>query len=121
MAEDKFQIGVKAEKLYYDVFDITTNRNHYPVKFRRLSDKLQEYALNIYCNSIDANTTPANNERNKCVRFNLKTSVISDCVKLQSLTQYSLHKNLISAATSERWVGLISEIRRMTFSWRKSD
>lgn len=40
--EIKFEIGNKAEQLVFNVFDITTNRNHYPVKFRRLSDKLQE-------------------------------------------------------------------------------
>ena len=41
--ETKFEIGNKAELLYYSVFDLTTNRQHYPVKFRRLADKLQEY------------------------------------------------------------------------------
>lgn len=43
--ETKFLIGEKAEILYTEVFDLTTNRQHYPVKFRRLADKLQEYAL----------------------------------------------------------------------------
>lgn len=40
--ETKFEIGNKAEQLYYSVFDLTTNRQHYPVKFRRLADKLGE-------------------------------------------------------------------------------
>ena len=43
--ETKFLIGEKVEILYTEVFDLTTNRQHYPVKFRRLADKLQEYAL----------------------------------------------------------------------------
>lgn len=46
--ELKFEIGNKTEQLLFSVFDITTNRKHYPVKFRRLSDKLQEYVLDIH-------------------------------------------------------------------------
>ena len=34
--EIKFEIGNKAEQLLFSVFDITTNRNHYIVRFRRL-------------------------------------------------------------------------------------
>ena len=29
--ETKFEIGNKAELLYYSIFDLTTNRQHYPL------------------------------------------------------------------------------------------
>ena len=51
----KFDIGDKAEKLYFSVFDLTTNRSHYPVKFRRMADRLQEYAFDIHSDLLDAN------------------------------------------------------------------
>lgn len=120
MAEQIFEIGVKAEALYFDVFDKTTSRDHYPVRFRRLSDRLQDYALNVYCNAVDANGIRTDTMRGKEKAYELKTSVVSDCNKLLSLAKYSLHKNLISVSTCEEWVKQIHDVKYMTLSWRKT-
>ena len=111
-----FDLGVKAEQLYFNIFDITTSRDHYPVRHRRLADKLQEYALEIHSNIIDANSLKNDNPQ----RFVLQTSVISTCDKLLSLTKYSVYAKLISFATSEKWTGLIHDIKYMTLAWRKT-
>lgn len=116
----KFEIGNKAEQLYFSVFDLTTNRQHYPVKFRRLADKLQEYALDIYSDVLDANSFKTDSYEHKRKRWDLQTSAITKCNKFLSLTKYSLHAKLISVATSEKWTELTHDIKFMTLSWRKT-
>ena len=121
MANESFKIGEKAEELYISIFDLTTSRQHYPVRFRRLSDKMQEYALAIHSNVYDANSYDKDSAKYKDVRFEAKTKAITDCNKLLSLIKYSLHKGLISAATSEKWTELCHDVKYMTLSWRKPD
>lgn len=121
MAEElKFEIGNKAEKLYFDVFDITTNRKSYPVKHRRIADKLQETVLNIYCHLLDANSIKADTAQRKEKRFDVQTAAITECNKFLSLAKYSLHAGLISAATCERWADFAHDVKFMTLAWRRS-
>lgn len=117
--ELKFEIGDKAEKLYFDVFDLTTNRSSYPVKFRKLADRLQEYALDIHSDLLDANSFKSDSIQHKQKRYDLQTSAITKCNKFASLVKYSLHAHLISAATSEKWIGLVHDIKYMSLAWRK--
>lgn len=116
----RFEIGDKSEKLYFSIFDLTTNRSHYPVKFRRMADKLQEYALDIHSNLLDANSYPTDSYKHKRERYDLQTKAITNCNKILSLIKYSLHAQLISAATSEEWTNLVHDIKYMTLAWRKS-
>lgn len=118
--ELKFEIGNKTEQLLFSVFDITTNRKHYPVKFRRLSDKLQEYVLDIHSDILDANSFKTDLQQHKAKRYDLQTSAITKCNKFLSLVKYSLHTNLISYATSELWTNLVHDIKYMTLAWRKN-
>lgn len=120
MDETQFEIGNKAEKLYFAVFDATTNRQHYPVRFRRLSDRLQEFALDIYGNLIDANSFKADTPQHRAAKYDLQTKAITICNKFLSLTRYSLHAKLISFATSEEWTQLAHDIKFMSLAWRKN-
>lgn len=118
--ELKFEIGNEAEQLYFSVFDLTTNRNRYPVKFRRLADKLQEYALDIHSDVLDANSFKTDSMQHKVKRYDLQTSAITKCNKFLSLVKYSLHAQLISFSTSEKWTSLVHDIKYMTLAWRKT-
>lgn len=112
----QFELGNKAESLYFNVFDITTNRDHYPVRHRRLADRLQDYVLSIHSDLLDANALrPGDPDR-----YKYQTRVISTCTKFLSLTKYSLHARLISFATSEKWTALAHDIKYMTLAWRKA-
>lgn len=118
--EVKFEIGNKAEQLYFSVFDVTTVRQHYPVRYRRIADRLQELSLNIYGYLLDANAyVPDSAEGNKEKRIEKQTLAITKCNEFLSLVKYSLHANLISAAMSEQWTGLAYDIKHMTLAWRK--
>lgn len=120
MKDPRFEIGVKSENLLFSVFDITTNRSHFPVKFRRLADKMQEYALQLHSDLLDANSIVPNCDTNRRIKFELQTSAISICNKFMALVKYVLHSRLISSVTAEKWVSLVSDIKYMTLAWRKS-
>ena len=120
MSEITFEIAVKSETLYFSVFDITTNRSRYPVKFQRLATRLQEYALDIHSDILDANAYRADTPQHRAKRFELQTSAITKCNKLMSLIKYSLHAQLISYATSEAWTATVHDIKNMTLAWRKT-
>ncbi|MBQ8630000.1 MAG: hypothetical protein IJ421_11075 [Prevotella sp.] len=117
--EVRFEIGNKAEQLYFSVFDITTIRQHYPVRYRRIADKLQEISLNIYGYLLDANSYVPDSEGHRAKRIEKQTLAITECNKFLSLVRYSLHAKLISAAMSEQWTGLAYDIKHMTLAWRK--
>lgn len=118
--ERKFEIGEKSEQLYFKVFDLTTNRQHYPVKFRRMADKMQEYALEIHSDILDANSYTSGSPAHKQKRYDLQTCAITKCNKFLSLTKYCLHAHLISFATCEEWTNLVHDIKYMTLAWRKT-
>lgn len=118
--EQKFEIAEKSEALYFSVFDITTNRDHYPVRYQRLSKRLQDYALDIHEDVLDANAYRADSPAHKAKRYELQTKAITDCNKFLSLAKYSLHARLISYATSELWTELAHSIKNMALAWRKS-
>lgn len=115
-----FEIANKAEQLYFSVFDITTIRQHYPVRYRRIADKLQEFSLNIYGYLLDASSIIPDPEGNRIRRTEKQTLVLTECDKFLSLVRYSLHRNLISAAMSEQWTSLTYDIKHMTLAWRKN-
>jgi len=117
--EIRFELGNKAENLYFSIFDITTNRKHYPVKFRRLADHLQERALSIHASILDANALKSDLPQEKAAKLRHQTDVISSCNKLLSLIRYSLHAQLISSSTCEKWTGLVHDVKYMTLAWRK--
>ena len=118
--EQSFELAKKSEELYFSVFDITTNRDHYPVRHQRLSARLQDYALDIHSDILDANAYRGDSPAQKMKRYEFQTKAITDCNKLMSLVKYSLHAHLISYATSELWTELVHSIKNMTLAWRKS-
>ena len=121
MADKTFTISDKAKELFVCVFDSTTSRNHYPVRFKRLADRMQEFVLDIYCNVTDANSIQANTQNRKDKRYDLQTHVIADCDKILTLVEYSYCKHMISGKTCEIWSGLIKDIKYMTLSWRSKN
>ena len=121
MADKTFTIGEKAKELMTSILDITTSRSHYPIKFKRVSDRLQECALNIYCLSVDANGIVANTQGRKDKKYDLQTEIVTNCDKLLSFAEYSLNTHMISGSICEKWTGLAKDIKFMTLSWRSKN
>jgi len=118
--ESRFEIGNKAEQLYFSVFDLTTNRSHYPTKFRRMADELQKCALTIHDNLLSANSIKPDTLQRKTKRYDLQIEAVAQCNRVLSLAKYSMHKNLISSATGEQWTELAHDIKFMTLAWSKT-
>ena len=118
--ESRFEIGNKAEQLYFSVFDLTTNRQHYPVKFRRMADELQKCALSIHNNLLSANSIKSDTLQRKSKRYDLQIESVAQCNRMLSLTKYSIHANLISAAVGEQWTNLTHDVKCMTLAWCKT-
>lgn len=116
----KFDIGEKAEQLLFGVFDMTTDKSHYPYKFRRLADRMQEYALNIHSDLLDANGIKSDSDIHKKERYELQTKAITTINKFLSLVKYSVSRNRISFDVGEEWTELVCSIKYMTLAWRKA-
>ena len=117
---EKFEIVDKAEKLMYHVLDMTTNRKNYPVKYRRVADHLQLFGINLVSYIVSANTIWSSTAESKRRKAELQTQAIAELDKFLLLAKYSLHANLISAATAEKWTALAHDVKYMTIAWRKS-
>lgn len=115
----RFLLGDKAEKLYFSVLDETSNRKHFPVKFRRLADRMQEYALDIHSDIMEANGMRTDSVSNKVRRYDTQTRVITRCSKFMSLVKYCLHAKLIGSSLAEQWAEMINDVKYMTLAWRK--
>lgn len=104
----------------FHVLDTTTGRKNYPVKFRRVADSLQLFSINVVSYIVSANTIRSTTSEGKRRKAELQTDAISELDKLLSLTKYSLHASLISAAVAEKWAALAHDVKYMTIAWRKS-
>lgn len=104
----------------FHVLDTTTGRRNYPVKYRRVADSLQLFSINVVSYIVSANTIRSTTSDGKRRKAELQTDAISELDKFLLLAKYSLHANLISAATAEKWTALAHDVKYMTIAWRKS-
>lgn len=114
--DEEFKIGKKAEIVITYTLDVTTNRKNFPVKYRRIVDRMQIYAFEIFDNVMDANECDVCTEALE--RRRLQTRAISICNRLLVLINYCLSKNLISSATCETWTEHVCNVKYMTLHWR---
>lgn len=116
---NNFKLGSKAEQLVFQIFDLTTNRKHYPVKFRMLAQQLQQYALSIQSDVLDSNELRADIPAQRNHRILLYSKIIGNCTKLLSLIKYSTKRQMIGFAASEELTGLLYDIKYITLALRK--
>lgn len=114
--DEEFKIGKKAEIVITYTLDVTTNRKSFPVKYRRIVDRMQIYAFEIFDNVMDANECDVRTDALE--RRRLQTRAISICNRLLVLINYCLAKNLISSATCEAWTEHVCNVKYMTLHWR---
>ena len=79
---------------------------------------MQEYALDIHSDLLDANAYRTDISYQKVKRNELLTSAITKCNKLMSLVKYCVYAQRISFARSEEWTKLVNEIKYMSLSLR---
>lgn len=119
MAEQKFDVIVKAIKLMEHTMTITSNRKRYPIKYIQLVQRIQNESMDIYEFLLMANRL--NVATSKAERMELQTKAIAKCDILSCHVELSMKLNLIGSNTVEVWQKQIQDVKYMTIAWRKND
>lgn len=120
MAEEKFDLILKAQELAEHTFRITSNCNRYPKKYRfSLVDKMQNKALEIYEFLHEANRTDHREYQRE--RSELQTKAITRCDQLLFYIELSHKLNIINIQSMEYWSKLVADVKNMALAWRSKD
>ncbi len=120
MAEEHFDIILKAQALAEHTLRITSNCNRYPKKYRfSLVDKMQNKALEIYEYLHEANRTDFRTYRRE--RSELQTKAITMCDQLLFYIELSHKLDIINEKSMEYWSKMVSDVKYMAISWRSKD
>jgi len=120
MAEEHFDIILKAQALAEHTLRITSNCNRYPKKYRfSLVDKMQNKALEIYEYLHEANRTDFRRYRQE--RSELQTKAITRCDQLLFYIELSHKLDIINEKSMEYWSKMVSDVKNMSLAWRTKD
>lgn len=120
MAEEHFDVILKAQALAEHTLRITSNCNRYPKKYRfSLVDKMQNKALEIYEYLHEANRTDFRTYRRE--RSELQTKAITMCDQLLFYIELSHKLDIINEKSMEYWSKMVSDVKYMAISWRSKD
>lgn len=120
MAEEHFDIILKAQALAEHTLRITSNCNRYPKKYRfSLVDKMQNKALEIYEYLHEANRTDFRAYRRE--RSELQTKAITHCDELLFYIELSNKLGIININSVEYWSKMVTDIKHMAIAWRSRD
>lgn len=120
MADNDLKVIVKAKELMKHTYVLTSNCNRYPKKYRHsLVDRIQIKSMDIYEFLLEANRT--NNKTDKRMRCELITHAIMYCDVLLTYIELSMELKLLSDGSAEYWSKLVTDVKRMSIAWRKSE
>lgn len=120
MAEEHFDVILKAQALAEHTLRITSNCNRYPKKYRfSLVDKMQNKALEIYEYLHEANRTDFRAYRRE--RSELQTKAITMCDQLLFYIEMSHKLDIINEKSMEYWSKMVSDVKNMSLAWRSKD
>jgi len=112
------KVIIKAKELATYTVKTTSNCNHFPKKYRfSVVDKMQNHALEIYENLVEANRQKFENGND--ARRELQTKAITKCDLLLYYIELALDLKIISNGRVEFWSGLVKDVKHMTLAWRK--
>lgn len=120
MAEEHFDIILKAQVLAEHTLRITSNCNRYPKKYRfSLVDKMQNKSMEIYEYLHEANRTDFRVYRRE--RAELQTKAITMCDQLLFYIELSHKLDIINEKSMEYWSKMVSDVKNMSLAWRSRD
>ena len=120
MAENDLQVIVKAKELAKHSFQLTSNCDRYPKKFRHsLCDRIQLKSLDIYESLMEANRI--NNVTHKAQRCEMITRGITYCDELLFFIELSMGMGLLNDKSAAHWSKLASDVKYMALAWRKRE
>lgn len=120
MADTDLKVIVKAKELAVHSFNLTSNCNRYPKKYRHsLVDRIQVKSLDIHDTLLEANRI--NNVRHKQERCETITRAITFCDELQFYIELSMNLGLLSDGSSAYWSKMVSDVKYMAIAWRTKE
>lgn len=120
MADNDLRVIVKAKELMAHSFNITSNSNRYPKKYRHsLCDRIQNYSMDIYVFLLEANRT--NNITHKRERCETITKAITRCDEVLSLIELSMELQILNDKSAEYWSKMVQDVKYMAIAWRTSE
>ena len=120
MAETELKVIVKAKELAFHSFQLTSNCNRYPKKYRHsLVDRIQIKSLDIYDTLLESNRI--NNATNKRARCEKITDAITYCDELLFYIELSMKMNLLNDKSAGYWTKMVSDVKYMAIAWRTKE
>ena len=120
MADKELQVIINAKKLAAHSYNLTSNINHYPKKYRHsLVDEIQKKCLHIHNSLLEANRTDLKDYKRD--RLELQTKAITYCDEMLFYIELSSEIGLIDKRRMEYWSKMVTDIKHMTIAWRTKD
>ena len=120
MADTELKVIVKAKELAKHSFQLTSNCNRYPKKYRHsLVDRIQIKSLDIYDTLLEANRI--NNVTNKNARCEKITEAITFCDEMLFYIELSMQLGLLNDKSAGYWSKMVSDVKYMAIAWRTNE
>jgi four helix bundle protein len=101
---------------------VTSNARHFPKKYRfSLCAQLQNAALEISKNLIEANETDLKIKEKRGERRNLQDVAMRKCKVVMHYIELSKKMKLIGDDSFEYWVRMANNVKNMCAKWQSSD
>lgn len=120
MADGDLKVIVKAKELAVHSFNLTSNCNRYPKKYRHsLVDRIQIKSLDLHDTLLEANRT--SNLDRKRERCELITRAITLCDELLFYLELSMQLDLINDKSTAYWSKMVTDVKYMAIAWRTKE
>lgn len=120
MADTELKVIVKAKELAKHSFQLTSNSNRYPKKYRHsLVDRIQLKSLDIYETLLEANRI--HNDTHKKARCEKITEAITFCDEMLFYIELSMQLNLLNDKSAGYWSKMVSDVKYMAIAWRTKE
>ena len=120
MADTELKVIVKAKELAKHSFQLTSNPNRYPKKYRHsLVDRMQLKSLDIHDTLLEANRI--HNVTDKKARCEKITDAITFCDEMLFYIELSMQLNLLNDKSAGYWSKMVSDVKYMAIAWRTNE
>lgn len=120
MSETDLKVIVKAKELAVHSFNLTSNCNRYPKKYRHsLVDRIQLKSLDLYETLLEANRI--SNVTHKRERCEMITRAVTICDQLLFYIELSMLLQLLTDKSAEYWSQMVRDVKYMSIAWRTKE
>lgn len=120
MPGSDMRVIAKAKELAVHSFELTSNNNRYPKKYRHsLCDRVQLKSLNIHDTLLEANRV--HNATAKRQRCEMITRAIVYCDELLFYIEVSMRLHILDSKSAAYWSKIVTDVKNMSIAWRTSE